>query len=89
MFINIFGTYLATKADALKKWPGGECDAKRVGVTDAVGAMLSPTIGILTFNATADGTCCGQKIGPIWGSSVDIRTGGAWKWTFGINVPAH
>ena len=88
-FINIFGTYLATKADALKNWSGAGCDVKSVGVTDAAGTMLSPTVGILTFNATADGTCYGQKVGPIWGTSVYVKDGDSWKWTFGINLPAR
>ena len=88
-FINIFGTYLATKADALNNWSGAGCDVKSVGVTDAASTMLSSTVGILTFNATADGTCFGQKVGPIWGTSVYVKDGAAWKWTFGINVPAR
>jgi len=87
-FINIFGTYFATKADALKDWTGAGCDAKSVSVTDATGTMLSPTVGILTFNGAADGTCYGQKIGPIWGTSVYVKDGNVWKWTFGINLPA-
>ena len=87
-FINIFGTYFATKADALKDWTGHGCDVKSVSVTDAAGTMLSPTVGILTFKGTADGTCYGQKVGPIWGTSVYIKDGNAWKWTFGINLPA-
>jgi hypothetical protein len=88
-FINIFGTHLATKADALKNWSGAGCDVKSVSLTDAAATMLSPTVGILTFNATADGTCFGQKVGPIWGSSVYVKHGDAWKWAFGINVPAR
>ena len=88
-FINIFGTYLATKADALKSWSGTGCDVKSVGITDAAATMLSPTVGILTFNATADGTCYGQKVGPIWGTSIYVKNGAAWKWTFGINVPSR
>jgi ketosteroid isomerase-like protein len=88
-FINIFGTYLANKADALKNWSGTGCDVKSVGVTDAAATMLSPTVGVLTFRATADGTCFGQKVGPIWGSSIYVKYGDAWKWTFGINVPAR
>jgi hypothetical protein len=88
-FINIFGTYLATKADALKNWSGTGCDVKSVGVTDATGTMLSPTVGILTFKGAADGTCYGQKVGPIWGTSVYVKDGNVWKWTFGINVPAR
>jgi len=88
-FINIFGIYLANKAEALKNWSGTGCEVKSVGVNDAVATMLSPTVGILTFHATADGTCFGQKVGPIWGSSIYVKYDGAWKWAFGINVPAR
>jgi hypothetical protein len=89
-FINIFGTYFATKADALKDWTGIGCDVKSVSVTRAARTMLSPTSGILTFKATADGTCYGQEVNSvIWGTSVYVKHGDAWKWTFGINVPAR
>jgi ketosteroid isomerase-like protein len=88
-FINIFGTHLASKADALKNWSGAGCDVKSVSLTDAAATMLSPTVGILTFNATAEGTCFGQNVGPVWGSSIYVKHGDAWKWTFGINVPAR
>jgi len=88
-FINIFGIYLANKAEALKNWSGTGCSVKSVGVADAAATMLSPTVGILTFKATADGTCFGQKVGPIWGTSIYVKHGDAWKWTFGINVPAR
>ena len=87
-FINIFGVYLPSKADALKDWSGTGCEVKSVSVTNAVGTMLSPTVGILTFNGAADGTCYGQKVGPIWGTSIYVKDGPAWKWTFGINLPA-
>jgi hypothetical protein len=88
-FINIFGTHLATKADALKDWSAPYCDVKSISFTDVAGRMLSPTVGILTFKASADGTCYGQKVGPIWGNSVYVKHGDVWKWTFGINLPAH
>ncbi len=88
-FINIFGTYFANKADAVKDWTGPGCDVKSVSVTDAEGTMLSPTAGILTFNGAADGTCFGQKVGPIWGTSIYVKDGDAWKWAFGINLPAR
>jgi hypothetical protein len=89
-FINIFGTYFASKADALKDWTATGCDVKSVSVTKAARTMLSPTTGILTFKATADGTCYGQEVNSvIWGTSVYVKHGDAWKWTFGINVPAR
>jgi hypothetical protein len=88
-FINIFGIHLATKAEALKNWSGTGCDVKTVALTDAAATMLSPDVGILTFHASADGTCFGQKVGPIWGSSVYVKDGDTWRWTFGINLPAR
>jgi ketosteroid isomerase-like protein len=87
-FINIFGTYLANKTNALKDWSGTGCDVKSIGITDAKATVLSPTVRILTFKAIADGACYGQKVGPVWGSSVYVKHGDKWKWTFGINLPA-
>jgi hypothetical protein len=89
-FINIFGGYFANKTDALKDWTGSGCDVESVSVSKAARTMLSPSIGILTFKATADGTCYGQVVNSvIWGTSVYSKHGDAWKWTFGINVPAR
>jgi Domain of unknown function (DUF4440) len=88
-FINIFGTYLANRDDALRNWSGTGCDVKSISFTHAAGTMLSPTIGILTFTAAADGTCYGQAVGQVWGSSIYVKNGNAWTWVFGINTPAH
>ncbi|MBS0365334.1 MAG: nuclear transport factor 2 family protein [Proteobacteria bacterium] len=88
-FINIFGIHLPTKADALKDWSGKGCDVKAISLTDAQATLLSPTVAILTFHASADGACFGQKIGPVWGSSVYVKHGATWRWNFGINVPAR
>ena len=52
---------------------------KTVAITETNDTMLSPNAGLLTFHASADGTCFGQKVGPIWGSSVYVRHGGTWK----------
>jgi Domain of unknown function (DUF4440) len=88
-FINIFGIHLATKAEALENWSGKGCDVKTVALTEPIATMLSPDVGILTFHARADGTCFGQKVGPVWSSSVYVRRGDTWTWTFGINLPAR
>ncbi len=88
-FINIFGIHLSNKPEALKNWSGVGCDVKGFSITDPVATMLSPNIGLITFRARADGTCFGQKVGPVWGSSIYVRTGDTWKWTFGINIPAR
>ena len=89
-FVNIFGSYFATKADAINDWTGANCDAKSVTVTDGAATALSPTVEILTVKATADGTCGGQKIaGAVYGTSVYVKDGDRWKWAFGMNMPGR
>jgi hypothetical protein len=89
-FVNIFGTYLGTKADALKDWTGNGCEIKSVSVTDGFATALSPTVEMLTRKGTAEGTCGGQKVGgtAIWGVSIYIKEGDAWKFAFGMNLSA-
>lgn len=87
-FVNIFGTAFGTKADALADWTGHGCSVTSVTLADGAAVSLSPTVGILTLKGTAIGTCSGQKIGPVHGTSVYIKEGPAWKWAFGFNAPA-
>jgi hypothetical protein len=89
-FVNIFGTYLATRADALKDWTGANCEIKSVSVTDGFASALSPTVEMLTRKGTADGTCGGQEVGGtvIWGVSIYVKDGDAWKFAFGMNLSA-
>jgi hypothetical protein len=89
-FVNIFGTYLGTKADAMKDWTGAGCDVKSVSVTDGLATALSPTVEMLTRKGTAEGSCGGQNIGgtDIWGVSIFIKEGDAWKFAFGMNLSA-
>ena len=89
-FVNIFGTYLATRGDAMKDWTGAGCQVKSVSVTDGFATALSPTVEMLTRKGTADGTCGGQEVGgtDIWGVSIYVKDGDAWKFAFGMNSPA-
>jgi hypothetical protein len=89
-FVNIFGTYLATRADAMKDWTGANCQIKSVSVSDGFASALSPTVEMLTRKGTAEGTCGGQNVGgtAIWGVSIFIKEGDAWKFAFGMNLSA-
>ncbi len=90
-FVNIFGTYLATRADAMKDWTGAGCQVKSVSVSDGFASALSPTVEMLTRKGTAEGTCGGQNVGgtAIWGVSIYIKEGDAWKFAFGMNLSAR
>ena len=87
-FVNIFGTYLGNKADVIKDWTGAACEAKSFSLTDGVGRAVSPTVGILTLQGSVDGTCGGQRPGPIYTTSVYVKDGASWKLAFGFNSPA-
>ena len=85
-FVDIFGNVTSAKADTIKFWTEHKCEVTNVGVTDGVGTLLSPAVGLLTFKGTADGTCDGQKLGgPIYGTSVYVKNGDAWKLAFTLN----
>lgn len=88
-FIDIFGTHLGTRLEALSAWSGRGCDVKNFELANARATMLTPDFGILTLHATVDGTCFGQPVIPVWTSSFYVRHGNTWVWSFGINIPAH
>jgi hypothetical protein len=87
-FVNIFGTYFATRAEAMKDFTGSLCQVRSVSVTDGFATPLSPSVEMLTRKGTASGTCGGQEIGgtDIWGVSIFVKEGTAWKFAFGMNL---
>jgi hypothetical protein len=87
-FIDIFGNHTATRPEVVKTWSGEGCRVKSFDLGGAKAEMFSPDFGILTVRATADGQCFGQDIWPIWGTSLYVKQGNTWLWSFGINVLA-
>src|SRR5262249_24889950 len=87
-FVELFGNYSATKADTIKSWTEGKDEIKSTNWTDAAGESLSPTLGVLMFKGSADGTCDGQKVMPLYGTSFYVKEGDSWKLAFGFESPA-
>ncbi len=87
-FIDIFGNHIATRPEALKAWSGEGCDVKSFDIGGAKATMFAPDFGILTVRATTNGKCFGQDVWPIWGTSLYVRRGKRWLWSFGINILA-
>ena len=87
-FIGPFGDYTANQADTIKSWTGGNCDIKSVNLSDGTATTISPTVAILNFKGTAEGTCDGQKLLPLWGTGVYVKDGGTWKLALGLETPA-
>jgi len=88
-FIDIFGNSYDNRDTILKTWSSNVCKVKSVNISDAVSFSISPTVALLTHIGTANGTCYGEKLGPIYGNSIYVKEGGAWKLAFTMNLPCN
>lgn len=80
------GTFMSNRADIIKFWTEMPCkDIKTVDVKNGFGTALSPTVEMLTFVGSADGTCFGQKNGNQDSVSIYVKEGAGWKLAFGFS----
>ncbi len=87
-WVDPSGKWFGTRADVLKAWDGSNCEKiTKADIKDAFAWALSPTVEVLTFEATTDGSCDGMKNGPLEGASVYVKEGDAWKIAFGFLEP--
>ena len=88
-FVDAGGKWYGAKDDVIKQWTSMDCkDVKNVKVTDGFATALSPTVEIFTHKGTADGTCMGQKNGPLDAMAVYLKEGNDWKLVFLFESPA-
>jgi hypothetical protein len=88
-FVNIFGGYFKNREDTLKNWTENPCEIKSVDVADATSVPVTNDTSILIHKGTANGTCFGQKVDPILGTSIYVKEASAWKLAFTMNMPAR
>jgi hypothetical protein len=87
-FVNIFGGYFTNRADTLKNWTENPCEIKSVDVANPTSGPVTNDTSILMHKGTANGTCFGQRVDPILGTSIYVKEGSAWKVAFTMNMPA-
>lgn len=88
-FVDIFGNVTNGKTETITFWTEHQCDVQSVRVSDGTGTALSTTVGVLTFKGIVEGTCGGQRFPVIYGTSVYVRDGDAWKLAFTLNSLAN
>ncbi len=88
-FVNIFGGYFTNRVDTLKDWTENPCDIKSVDVADAASISVAVDTSILIHKGTANGTCFGQEVGPVLGTSIYVKDGSDWKLAFTMNMPGR
>ncbi len=78
------GNWMSGKAAVIKQWTETmKCEGiTKTSVTNGIAAALSPTVEILNVTGTADGTCDGQKNGPLNQTAFYVKEGEAWKLAF-------
>ena len=80
------GSWMSNRADIIKFWVEMPCqNVKTFDVKNGFGTALSPTVEMLTFVGSADGTCFGQKNGKQDSLSLYVKEGDAWKVAFGFS----
>lgn len=89
-FVDPMGGYTGTKAEAIKIWTETmKCEGvTKVSITDGFASAISPTVELLTLKGSSDGTCDGQKNGPLYQAAVYVKEGDAWKLAFMFESPA-
>ncbi|MFN0140764.1 MAG: nuclear transport factor 2 family protein [Pyrinomonadaceae bacterium] len=88
-FVDPIGGYTGSKADAIKIWTEAKCEGvTKATITDGFASAISPTVELLTLKGTADGSCDGQKNGPLNQAAVYVKEGEAWKLAFMFESPA-
>jgi ketosteroid isomerase-like protein len=69
-----------TRAEVMKIISEHKCELKTFALSEPHVTPASADVAILTYKATADGTCEGQKIpSPVTVATVFVRSGDTWK----------
>lgn len=87
-FVNIFGGYFTNRVDTLKNWTENPCEIKSVEVANATSVQVTNDTSILMHRGIANGTCFGQRVDPILGTSIYVKEGDVFKLAFTMNMPA-
>jgi len=76
------------KAGAVKEIAESNCQVNTYSLSDEAVTIMGSDGAILTFKATTDGTCDGQKIpGRSWGATIYVRDGEKWKAAYHNEIP--
>ena len=66
------------KSDILKFVGESDCTVKSYELSDFKVTMLNSGAALLTYKGTADGTCGGTAVPPVWASTIYVNRGGKW-----------
>jgi len=69
---------IADKETAVKGITSMDCNIKSYTLSDFKVALANPSVALIAYKGTVDGTCAGTAVPPVWASSVYVNRGGKW-----------
>ena len=83
-FLDPAGVWHSGQASVIKLWTADmKCEGvTKTSFTEGFASSISPTVEILTGKGEADGSCDGQKNGPLFQTAFYVKEGDAWKLAF-------
>lgn len=87
-FVGFGATGRMDRAAAIKQYSGADCEVKSYALSDEQMTAVGADAAIITYKATYDGTCGGQKLpAQVWAAGVYVRSGDKWKGAFHAETP--
>lgn len=87
-FVGFGATGRMDRAAAIKQYSGTDCEVKSYTLSEEQMTPLGADAAVLTYKATYDGTCGGQKLpAQVWAGGVYVRSGDMWKGAFHAETP--
>lgn len=86
-FVDSMGRATIGKDATMKVWADPACSVSNVALSDGKGYSLAKDAAILVYKGTATGTCGGMKLEPLWGTTVFVKEGEAWKAAYIFEKP--
>ena len=75
-------------ADVMKMWTtDNPCTVSSVSLSDGKGTSITKDAAILVYKGTAVGTCGDMKLEPLWGTTVFVKEGDAWRGVYIFESP--
>lgn len=81
-FLAVSATGRTDKTATIKEWIESKCDVKSYSLNDAKSVSINANTAMLTFRGNAEGTCDGQPLSSLWGTTLMMKDGDAWRPVF-------
>jgi hypothetical protein len=88
VFVDLMGKATIGEDAAIKGWTtDNPCTVSSISLSDGKGYSIAKDAAILVYKGSAEGTCGGMKIEPLWGTTVAVKEGDMWKAAYILEQP--